>query len=234
MADYKVVNATKLDAAMTATADKIRDNTRKTDKVHWNENTGFASEIETQDKSVTPTAAGQTVEADVGYVGLHQLTIDGDEDLKPENIAKGVNIFGVTGTYEGVTKISEGTFQVNAGAIKDSPKYVTGIGFQPKKVIIFRDFYTNSSEQYHANKGILYADSNGAYIAPYFYESYDEIRDEDVYNWYLGCPAPHGSLVIDLNADGFTVRATVYGAETQYATEELMWAQATYRYIAIG
>lgn len=231
--EHKVVNTTKLDAAMTATADKLRSKTRKTDKIGWDENTGFASVIETQSKSVTPTAEAQTIEADAGYVGIHQLTVNGDANLVAANIAKGVPIFGVTGTFE--SKIAEGTFQVTSSElIMYSPQTVTGLGFKPRKVIIFRDFYTNSTEQYHASKGIYYADSNGAYIAPFYYEVYNEETDEDEYNWYVGCLAPHGSLVIDLNSDGFTVRATASGGGTQYFTEELAWAPATYRYIAVG
>jgi hypothetical protein len=232
--DYKMVNATKLDAAMGVTADKIRSKTHKTDSMKWNESTGFASEIETQDKSVTPTAAGQKVGSDVGYVGLHEVTVEGDADLKAENVAKGVSIFGVTGTYEGVTKIAEGSFQASGGMIINTPKTVSGLGFKPKKVVVFRDFYTNMSEQHHANKGVFYADSNGAYIAPFYYDKYNEELDEDYQDWYVGCLAPHGSLVIDLNADGFTVRATAFGGGTQYLTEELEWAQGAYRYIAIG
>lgn len=233
--DYKIVNTTKLDAGMTATADKIRSKTHKTDKISWNENTGFSSEIETQNKSVTPTAAGQTVKSDAGYVGLSEVTIDGDDDLKAGNIANGVSIFGVLGTFEGITKIAEGNFQTTIGAIKDMPKYITGLGFKPKKVIIFKDFYSNGpSEQWIQTKGILYADSSGAYIAPFYYEAYNEETDETYQNWYIGCPAGIGSLVIDLNADGFTVRATVYGAEAGEPTNDLAWAQGVYRYIAIG
>ena len=54
-----------------------------------------------QSKTVTPNAAGQTVEPDSGYDGLSAVTINGDSDLVAGNIKKDVNIFGVTGSYEG-------------------------------------------------------------------------------------------------------------------------------------
>lgn len=53
-----------------------------------------------QDKSVTPNAAGFTVEADDGYDALRSVTVAGDADLVAGNIKKDVVIFGITGTYE--------------------------------------------------------------------------------------------------------------------------------------
>lgn len=51
-------------------------------------------------KTVTPSASQQAVSPDSGYGGLLKVTVNGDSNLKAENIKKGVTIFGVTGTYE--------------------------------------------------------------------------------------------------------------------------------------
>lgn len=53
-----------------------------------------------QDKFVNPLSTVQTVVADDGYIGLSTVTINGDANLVPENIRKGIEIFGVVGTYE--------------------------------------------------------------------------------------------------------------------------------------
>lgn len=53
-----------------------------------------------QKKTVTPTDAGFTVTADNGYDALKQVVVEGDSDLRADNIKKNVSIFGVTGTYD--------------------------------------------------------------------------------------------------------------------------------------
>lgn len=55
--------------------------------------------LQMQIKRVEPGAAGQIVEADEGYHGMGLAILSGDAALLPENIKKGVTIFGVTGTY---------------------------------------------------------------------------------------------------------------------------------------
>ena len=50
-----------------------------------------------QEKNVTPNTEIQEIVPDVGYTGLSKVNVAGDSDLLPENIKKGVNIFGVDG-----------------------------------------------------------------------------------------------------------------------------------------
>ena len=51
-------------------------------------------------RSVMPTKEQQTIVADESYSGLNQVIVNGDNDLVPENIKDGVDIFGVIGTAQ--------------------------------------------------------------------------------------------------------------------------------------
>ncbi len=151
MAEYKMVNTTKLDAAMTATADKIRAGTGKSDKITWKEDNGFADDIPDGVEQATPTIdvdddgkitassiqgggivksgtheankqldvqAGKTVTPSTsdqmavnkGKYTTGDVTVKGDPDLIPENIKKGVEIFGVVGTAKEGIAIEKGSF----------------------------------------------------------------------------------------------------------------------------
>ena len=97
----------------------------------------ITADVETQSKSVTPGTSSQTVKASTGKI-LEKVTVSGDADLKSENIVKGVEIFGVTGTAENSSSItpSEGTVSdVVYGEFtfsKDAVKTIT-LGFKPSK-----------------------------------------------------------------------------------------------------
>lgn len=58
-----------------------------------------------EEKTVTPTTSNQTISPSGDNVGLSRVIVNGvtsaiDEDIKPENIKKDVDILGVIGTYE--------------------------------------------------------------------------------------------------------------------------------------
>lgn len=76
MAFDKVVDSSKLNAAMTATADKIRAKAQTSNPIEWDESNGFADSINTQTKTVTPSTNLQAIRPDAGYVGLSQVNVE--------------------------------------------------------------------------------------------------------------------------------------------------------------
>ena len=114
MSDFKIINAAQLDAAMAATADAIRAKTGDAGDIPWDDANGFSDAVgaivpKTQVKTVTPEAESRTYIPDGDNVGFSQFTVEGDADLKAENIAQGVNIFGVLGTLY-AAKVEIGSF----------------------------------------------------------------------------------------------------------------------------
>lgn len=104
------------DESIKALADAIRAKGGTTEALQFPDGMVEAVEdIKTQpdlqDKTITPTAEDQTVSADSGYDGLGAVTVAGDADLVAANIKRGVDIFGVTGKYNGPSS-SAGTFDV--------------------------------------------------------------------------------------------------------------------------
>ena len=64
-------------------------------------------------KTVTPTTTNQTAVASGRYT-TGDVDVAGDANLKAENIAEGVSIFGVTGTHSGGTQLESVSLSVNA------------------------------------------------------------------------------------------------------------------------
>lgn len=72
-----------------------------------------------QVKNITPSLNEQTIRPDSGFEYLSAVTVDRvtssiDGDIAPENIRNGINILGVTGTFEGDFKFQEKTGHVSA------------------------------------------------------------------------------------------------------------------------
>jgi len=197
--DYKIVNTTKLDAAMTATADKIRAGTGKTDKITWKESNGFTDDIPEGVEQATPSIsvdgegkitassvqgagivksgtheankqldvqAGKTVTpstsdqmaVDKGKYTTGDVTVKGDPDLVPENIKKGVEIFGVVGTAEKGIKIEMGSFIPESDVTMVTVQH--NLGAEPSVALVYpaADF-ENAALQY-TSLGIYIANTD--------------------------------------------------------------------------
>lgn len=71
-----------------------------------------AQSFVTQSKTVSPTTSNQTITPDSGYNGLSKVIINAvtssiDPDIQASNIKKGVEILGVTGTYEAPIPVTQ-------------------------------------------------------------------------------------------------------------------------------
>ena len=96
-----------------------------------------------QAKTVTPSASTQTVTAASGYDGLSKVTVNGDADLVAGNIKNGVQIFGVTGTYEGSggsdTRVITGTFSFAGDGLQRIN--IEDDSFEPRQIFFWTDTF---------------------------------------------------------------------------------------------
>lgn len=106
--------------------------------------------------TITPGTSDQTAVASGAYT-TGNIVVAGDSNLKAANIKKGVNIFGVTGTYE-----SSGL----DGLLTQSLSSVTGFVRSVNSSTIETDFtltFNNSISQLYYIVGYLYTTSSGPY-----------------------------------------------------------------------
>lgn len=103
-----------------------------------------------QSKSVTPSVTEQTITPDTGYGGLSKVSVAGDGDLVAGNIRKGVEIFGVAGSYVGAggsggtdTTVDSGSAAAANHILKGKIAYVNGeevVGTAENKMVILSDY----------------------------------------------------------------------------------------------
>ena len=192
-------------------------------------------------KTVTPGTSNQTAVASGKYT-TGAVTVKGDANLKAENIAKGVSIFGVAGTFAGGTQIATGSFEITGWSrtFAGYPYTITGLPFKPTRVIIYYTGLKNANGGY-PNVGIYMIDSNGGGWGALGIHNdiyYDEELDEDVddYIWwhYSVDNTADGSsdnIHFLLNDDGFSVTA-----DQNYHPEvdDMHFREGVYNYIALG
>lgn len=83
--------------------------------------------VQTETAEVTPGISEQVITPSAGKF-LSQVTVAGDPDLIPENIAEGVNIFGVLGTHVGgVTGIDFGEVTLSAETYEVTVNHNLGV-----------------------------------------------------------------------------------------------------------
>lgn len=92
--------------------------------------------------TITPTTTDQTVSAGQYLVGAQ--TIQGDVNLIPANIASGVSIFGVTGTYQGGggTDTSDAT-ATEADIVNGKTAYING--GKVTGTLVVQNYYTGTT-----------------------------------------------------------------------------------------
>lgn len=228
--DKIIIDSAKFEGAVKATADAIRAKTRGTDKLPWDESTGFASSVSAitprnQSKTVTPKASSQTVKPDSGYDGLSQVTVNGDADLKAANIAKGVNIFGVTGTLVSGYQVATGSYTAGEYTERFNKGItITGLGFKPSLV-----FFYGGDSQYSSivNMKFLRSVEIGATNTYVYDDTYTDEDSEEEYTAIFRGNLSSSTVFGTLNNDGFTIQS----ANSCYI---YLGAGNTYYYVAIG
>lgn len=135
-----------------------------------------------QSKSVTPTGKTFAVTYDSGYDGLSSVTVAGDNNLTPENIAEGVTIYGVTGTFEGGGSAIPEPY---ASYIAEAEEVYTG---EYANVIYAEGYGKDTGVTYHTVMFLLDSWGITAYDAAtteYKHSGFYMVQKEDAGEWVL-------------------------------------------------
>lgn len=132
-------------------------------------------------KTVTPGTTAQTAVASGRYT-TGDVVVAGDANLKAENIAEGVSIFGIAGTFAG-----GGPYKIIAvgsivAAYDDDMPSVTFV--EPVKILIV-DAYDSNEDSFAYGTKMLVPGANAALSSKSFYFSSDGLD----FGTYNGLPA---------------------------------------------
>lgn len=127
MAFDKVVDSSKLDAAMKATADKIRSESKTSSNIAWDESKGFADSIKTQTKTATPSTNLQAIRPDEGYVGLSQVNVEAIQSVAQATPSISVSSTGLitASAAQSAGYVAEGTKSATKQLSTQAKKTVT-------------------------------------------------------------------------------------------------------------
>lgn len=144
--------------------------------------TGAMPELDAQ--TITPSTLDQTIAA--GQYVAGEQTIKGDPNLLPQNIAYGVNLFGVDGSLLGAGKLKNATGDVTIAAF-GKVIAATGLSFDPIVVCVqgpntsyyFIDVPDGISAV--SNSSFTFAHEDGAFTLT---ASGPLTTSERIYTWY--------------------------------------------------
>ena len=176
-----------------------------------------------QDKSVTPTAAGFTVQADNGYDALRSVTVAGDADLVAGNIKKDVVIFGITGTYEGAggesptlraVSISRSGNTIYISNPSSNGTFVTGYKIYNSGALV--DTQTSTSISLSGLTKGKYSVTVKAYASGFNDSSASNAIAVTVYEFFKNLKNAGISATLSKTTDGSTVSFTLAAASGYY------------------
>ena len=161
----------------------------------YNEITVKAMKINLQNKEVNPSTAEQIVIADKEYDGLNQVNVKAvdntiDENIKPENIIKGVEILGVQGNYD--TKYNVEVPPIKSGTLSANITSIKSISLKNLDTNLTGFFMGLSSlteiPYFECNSGYMQNFCSGCSSLIEF-PSINTSRNSSFYNFFAGCKA---------------------------------------------